>query len=104
MRNKEQIIIFIILKLFKKNLAGFFRKISKLLAKTSDYFFQKSFKIYPWTGLNGLDLKIAKALPEILNKNTFFIEAGANNGLNQSNIFFLESIYGARGILIEASP
>ncbi len=91
------------MKLLKKKTAGIFRKISFILDKTSDYFFQKSFKIYPWTGLLGLDYKIAKSLPEILNNKTIFIEAGANNGLHQSNTHFLEAIYGASGILIEAS-
>ena len=64
----------------------------------------KSLKLNPWTGLNELDYKIAKFLPHLLNKDTFFIEVGANDGIKQSNTYFLESIYGARGLLIEASP
>ena len=57
-----------------------------------------------WTSLNNLDKKIAELLPHILNSNTFYIEAGANDGINQSNTHFLEKIYGAKGLLIEASP
>jgi FkbM family methyltransferase len=33
--------------------------------------------------------------------NGFFIEAGANNGLDQSNTLFLEKYYGWRGLLVE---
>jgi len=56
-----------------------------------------------WTALNEIDTKIAHYLPEILNSQTFYVEAGANDGINQSNTHFLEKIYGARGLLIEAS-
>jgi len=57
-----------------------------------------------WTALNNLDKKIAELLPNILNSNTFYVEAGANDGIKQSNTHFLEKIYGAKGLLIEASP
>ena len=56
-----------------------------------------------WTALNEIDKKIAYYLPEILNEKTFYVEAGANDGVNQSNTHFLEKIYGAKGLLIEAS-
>ena len=77
---------------------------SKILDNFAELLFKSSYKFYPWTALNKIDFKIAKELPDLLNKDTFYIEVGANNGINQSNTYFLESIYGAKGLLIEASP
>lgn len=37
-------------------------------------------------------------------KNGFFVEVGANNGLDQSNTALLERRFGWKGLLIEASP
>jgi FkbM family methyltransferase len=37
-------------------------------------------------------------------ENGFFVEAGANNGIKQSNTYYLEAIKGWRGILIEPVP
>ncbi len=51
--------------------------------------------------LNNLDDKLAKYLDF---ENGFFIEAGANDGFNQSNTYFLENSKGWRGLLIEAIP
>lgn len=46
-----------------------------------------------------------KKLSKFLNfKNGFFIEAGANDGITQSNTKLLEECYGWKGILIEPSP
>jgi FkbM family methyltransferase len=52
---------------------------------------------------NPIDLRLDE---EVFKKqyNGFFIELGANNGLNQSNTAFLERERGWRGILIEPSP
>ena len=51
-------------------------------------------------GLMGLDLK----LKEYLNiPNGFFIEAGANNGIDQSNTKIFEDLFGWNGLLIEPS-
>ena len=87
-----------------KLLSKFLRKISNLLLRMSEIFFKYSLFSYPYTSLNNLDHKISRLLPHLLNKNTFFLEVGANDGVRQSNTFFLESIYKAKGILIEASP
>ena len=57
----------------------------------------------PYQGAYFIDQKIATILPEILSEKTFFIEAGANDGISQSNTYFLEKKYGARGMLIEPS-
>ena len=58
-------------------------------------------KIFPtYTALNNLDKKMEKYLNY---KNGFFIEMGANDGLNQSNTFFLEKKYKWKGILVEPS-
>ena len=64
----------------------------------------RSLQINPYRSLNDLDRKIEQYLPQLLNGNTFYIEAGANDGINQSNTMFLEVCYGARGMLIEPSP
>jgi len=59
---------------------------------------KKSKKYY---GLDNLD----KRLKEHLRKeNGFFIEIGANDGVSQSNTFWLEKNKGWKGILIEAIP
>jgi FkbM family methyltransferase len=64
----------------------------------------QSLLINPYRSLNELDRKIEQHLPQILNSNSFYIEAGANDGISQSNTTFLEIRYGARGMLIEPSP
>jgi len=50
---------------------------------------------------NELDLKLRK---HIRFKNGFFIEAGANDGIKQSNTLFFEKYFGWEGMLIEAIP
>lgn len=54
----------------------------------------------PYASLNNLDRKIEQYLPG----KGVFIEAGANDGLNQSNTLFLARRYGWKGILIEPVP
>jgi FkbM family methyltransferase len=51
--------------------------------------------------LNDLDLLLRPYLPE---KPGFFVEAGANNGLRQSNSLYFEKYCGWRGLLIEPIP
>jgi FkbM family methyltransferase len=52
-------------------------------------------------GLDALDLRLL----EFLNRrNGFFIEAGGNDGLSQSNTAYFERYLGWRGILIEPIP
>ena len=50
-------------------------------------------------GLNGLDRALAEHLD--LSRPGFYVELGANDGLRQSNTFFLERLHGWRGVLIE---
>jgi FkbM family methyltransferase len=50
-------------------------------------------------GLNGLDRHLAEHLD--LSRPGFFVELGANDGLRQSNTYFLEQVHGWRGVLIE---
>jgi FkbM family methyltransferase len=57
---------------------------------------------YTWAALHGLDRKLV-ALFENRHGGRF-LEIGANDGLQQSNTLALESLYGWRGILIEANP
>jgi FkbM family methyltransferase len=56
---------------------------------------------HPYPALYNLDKKIEALCPDILSSSTYFVEAGANDGYHQSNTYFLEKIYGARGLLIE---
>jgi len=51
--------------------------------------------------LNELDLKL---LPFLDQRRGFFIEAGANDGVTQSNTLFFERHRGWRGLLIEPIP
>ena len=52
-------------------------------------------------GLNGLDQKIE----EYANLNNgYFVELGANDGVNQSNTLYFEWFRGWRGLLIEPHP
>ncbi len=53
-----------------------------------------------WTGLNGLDRRVAAYLP----KHGFFVEAGANDGIEQSNTYYLEKTRRWRGLLVEPVP
>lgn len=69
--------------------------IKKLKGTLLSYFKKKSY------ALNQLDLKL---LPYINLKNGFFIEAGANDGIDQSNTFYFEKYRGWNGLLIEAIP
>ena len=69
-----------------------------LLLKRGRYLLSR---IYPWTGLNGLDRKV---LEYIDFEGGIFLEAGANDGIRQSNTFYLEKKMGWKGILVEPIP
>ena len=90
--------------IIKKKFTNQIVKISIIFSRISKFVYILHSKIYPWTGKNNLDRKIAQELPFLLNKKTFYVEAGANDGIKFSNTNFLEKLYGAQGILIEASP
>jgi FkbM family methyltransferase len=51
--------------------------------------------------LNCLDFKLRKYCDF---ENGFFVEAGANDGIRQSNTLYFEKYLGWRGLLIEAVP
>lgn len=78
-------------------------RISAFFENLSTFIYRLSIEIYPYNSLNALDRKIEKLIPEILNSSTFFIEVGANDGISQSNTFFLEKKYKSKGLLIEPS-
>jgi len=78
-------------------------KISNILNNFSNIIVKISTLIHPYRSINNIDYLIKKYLPSILNNSTFFIEVGANDGLTQSNTFFLEKLYQAKGLLIEPS-
>ena len=88
----------------RKNISFCARKISDLLYDFSIFFKKQSSYIDPFTSINDLDKQISILLPDLLNSKTFYIEVGANDGITQSNTFFLEKKYKAKGMLIEASP
>ncbi len=50
---------------------------------------------------NELDLKLERYLPK---HRGIFVEAGANNGVNQSNTLYFEKYYRWQGLLIEPIP
>lgn len=52
--------------------------------------------------LNELDLQLARYLGD--RTGGFFIEAGGNDGINQSNTLYFERYLGWRGLLIEPVP
>jgi len=52
--------------------------------------------------LHALDAKLDRYLGEIAGG--FFVEAGANDGFEQSNTYFLERVRGWRGLLVEPVP
>lgn len=56
---------------------------------------------YPWTALNRLDRKLAAYLPK---DDGIFIEAGANDGIRQSNTYYFEKRRGWSGLLVEPVP
>jgi len=56
---------------------------------------------YSHLALNGLDHQLKK---HIGFRDGYFIEAGANDGLTQSNTYWFERFQGWRGLLIEAVP
>jgi len=53
-------------------------------------------------GHEHLDLQLAAVLGR--RRGGFFIEAGANDGITQSNTYYLEKILGWKGLLIEPLP
>jgi FkbM family methyltransferase len=56
---------------------------------------------YSHLALNELDHKLKKYLDF---NNGFFVEAGGNDGLSQSNTYWFENFRNWRGILVEAVP
>ena len=52
-------------------------------------------------GLNGMDLRLAELLGR---EDGVFVEAGANDGVSQSNTLLLERSHGWSGLLIEPVP
>jgi FkbM family methyltransferase len=51
--------------------------------------------------LYGMDARLERHLPP---RSGFFVEAGANDGYEQSNTYSLERIHGWRGVLVEPVP
>jgi FkbM family methyltransferase len=73
-------------------------KVSTLFPKKLKSFFKKFRK---FNALNNIDKKLLKY---INYKNGFYIECGANDGVDQSNTWYYEKFKNWHGILIEAHP
>lgn len=74
------------------------KKLSKLRRKA---FESVGSSRYSRPSLYEMDKKLEQYLP---HSGGFFIEAGANDGFNQSNTYYLEKFRGWQGILIEGIP
>ena len=57
---------------------------------------------YSSVALDYLDLQLVALLGR--RKGGVFVEAGANNGIRQSNTYYLEKVLGWTGILVEPTP
>lgn len=51
-----------------------------------------------------IDKKLELLIPEFLKKINIYIDAGAHDGLDESNTYFLEKKYNWKGLLIEPIP
>ena len=72
--------------------------LSKIRRTICEYF---GIARYSRPALNDIDRKLEKYLDF---EEGFFVEAGANDGFNQSNTYYLEKIKKWSGILIEPIP
>lgn len=57
-----------------------------------------------YTSINDIDKQLYENYPKFKKTNGFFIEAGANDGITQSNTCFFEKTLNWTGILIEPVP
>lgn len=57
---------------------------------------------YAWASINQLDRQLVQWFDG--RRDGTFVELGGNDGLQQSNTLALETLYGWRGLLIEADP
>ena len=81
------------------NLKNMFRKYFQFLINRSISKIDRLFSKYK--SINGLDKSIEIYLPK---NDGFFVELGANDGINQSNTYYFEKYKGWRGVLIEPTP
>ena len=75
-------------------------KRSKITTSIREHFRPIYRRFFVYASLNSLDKKIEGYLPS----SGIFLEAGANDGLNQSNTLFLARVHGWKGILVEPVP
>lgn len=79
----------------------FFQIVLKIRLKFSNIWLVNKFSFFRYFALNSIDIEIE----QILNyENGYFIEIGANNGINQSNTLYFEKFKGWHGVLIEPHP
>lgn len=60
-------------------------------------------KCNPYLAAFEIDKILSDVAPSLSSSKTFYIEAGCNDGIKSSNTIYLETIYGAKGLLVEAS-
>jgi FkbM family methyltransferase len=65
------------------------------------YFKRLPINLRKYYGVDNLDQQLERYLDF---QNGFFVELGANDGLNQSNTFYFEKFKGWKGVLVEPSP
>jgi FkbM family methyltransferase len=94
-----------LISVLKKNINKLIYLFKKLIIKIKGFFpvrlktFFKKFKKF--NGYNQLDVKLLKY---INFKNGFYIDCGANDGVNQSTTWYFEKSLCWKGLLIEAIP
>jgi FkbM family methyltransferase len=81
--------------------AVIFKRIQIIRLKLSTIWFINKFPVFRYFALNSIDIEIEKILGY---RNGYFIEIGANNGINQSNTLYFEKFKGWCGLLIEPHP
>jgi len=81
--------------------AVIFKRIQIIRLKLSTIWFINKFPVFRYFALNSIDVEIEKILGY---RNGYFIEIGANNGINQSNTLYFEKFKGWYGLLIEPHP
>lgn len=78
-----------------------FKQIQKIRLILSAVWLVNRFSAFRYFALNSIDIEIEKILSY---DNGYFIEIGANNGVNQSNTLYFEKFKGWQGLLIEPHP
>lgn len=99
----QQILVMLVLKLAYQRIAELQSgndKVIKFLRRAMGLVSGKQY----YRASHNIDKTVEGIIGAKFSKNDYFIEAGANDGIRQSNSYFLEKKYEARGLLVEANP